>query len=250
MATWFKTQAEIDAEKEAEANANAGKSVEAKFGEVDSTLKTVVEAQAKSSGVLDTLAQSVKAINDRFAAEDRARQEKAKAERAAAEAAKGTPTAEEEFERMANDPAAYVREHSKAGTQLAMITAGKQVRAEVLGDKEYYTGEFKAAVDALIEGEPNLALRANPAFINNCYKIILADNIDKINKGELKRNAALHSFSDGGSSGGRNTDPNAKPNIEYRDNKTKYAAAQLGLTDEDLIKAAKEGAIHGLEVVA
>ena len=39
-----------------------------------------------------------------------------------------------------------------------MITAGRQVRTEILGDKEYYTGEFKASVNALIEAEPNIAL--------------------------------------------------------------------------------------------
>lgn len=246
MAKWFKTQEEIDAERDAD----AGKSVEAKFGEVDTTLKTVVEAQTKTTGVLESLSQSVKAINDRYKAEDDARVKREKELKAKADAERVAPTADEEFERMASDPAGYVREHSKAGTQLAMITAGKQVRAEVLGDKEYYTGEFKSQVDALIESEQNLALRANPAFINNCYKIILADNFDKITKGELKKNASMHSFSDGSGSGNRSSDPNAKPTIEYRDSKTKYAASQLGLKDEDLVDAAKSGSIHGLEVVA
>lgn len=246
MPKWFKTQAEIDAE----ADNDAGKSVEAKFGEVDTTLKAVVETQTKQTGVLESLAESIKTVNARFKKEDEDRIAREKAAKDAANASRITPTADEEFERLASDPQGYIREQAKAGTQLAMITAGKQVRAEVLGEKEYYTGEFKAAVDAMIDGEPNLALRANPNFINNCYKIILADNMEKISKNELKRNMSLHQFSDGSSSGSRNSDPNAKPSVEYRDNKTKHAAMQMGLTDDDLAAAAKSGEIHGLEVVS
>lgn len=236
MAKWFG-----NTENEEE----AGKAVEAKFTSLETKFD---DGQKKTSETLGTLADSVKRMNDRFAREDAERLKQQNKEREQNKPA--AKTAEEEFEALANNPGDYIREQTRGATQLAMITAGKQARAEVLGEKEYYHGEFKSKVDSLIEAEPNLAQRANPAFLNNCYKVILADHIEEIKKGELKTKAHLHGFSDSSNSGGRSRNSDETPVVEYRDAKSKHAAAMFGLEDKDIIAAAKEGAIHGLEVVA
>lgn len=245
MAKWFGAK-----EGEGQIEEDAGKQVEAKFASLE-------ESQKKTNETLGTLAETIAAMSkretDKQAAIDKAARDKAEADRRAAAAGE---TTDDKFNRFAENPDKYISEQTSGATKIAMITAGRQVRAEVLGDKEYYTGEFKASVNAIIEAEPNIALWSNPSFILNCYKIVLADNFEKIQSGELKKQAHFMGGSDGNNGGGRKDDPNAKPTIEYRDqpnapaNKAKYAAAQMGLTEEDIIDVAKKGLIHGLEVVA
>lgn len=243
MAKWFgtKTQEELDEE--------AGKSVEAKFGEVDNTLKTVVETQTATTNTLKTLGDTIKAMNDRASKEESDRVKAANANRQQQQQ-QNTRTPEEEAEMMLNDPASYIRNTVSAATNLTLLNNAKLMRQETLADKPYYHGAFKQKVDALIEGEPNLALRGNTNFILNAYKVILADNMEEITTGKLKQYNSMHSFSDASSSGENRSDVNAKPKVEYRDAKSKFAAQMLGLTDDDLIGAAKDQAIHGLEVVA
>jgi hypothetical protein len=249
MAKWF-GKPEDDPE-------NAGKSVEAKFTSIEATLATQNAATTKVTETIGTLAESMAAINKRFADEDKARAKATKdaADRKAAETVAGR-TQEDEFNDMAENPANYIQRQTQGVTNLALLTAANLAKKEVLESKEYYAGKIKEQTDALIEGETNLARRAMVAFINNCYKIALADNMELITKGEAKRNASMHSFSDGNNGGGRNSDPDAKPTVEFRDSssgkaaKSKYAAKELGITDEDVIAAAKAGDIHGLEVVA
>jgi hypothetical protein len=247
MAKWFGSKDKDGNELTEE---EAGKAVEAKFTSLE-------DSQKKTNETLGTLSDTIKAMNDRETAKQAKIDKDAKdAREAAARAANANESADDKFNRFAENPDGYIADRVSGATKIAMITAGRQVRAEVLGEKEYYTGEFKASVNALIEAEPNISLWSNPAFILNCYKIVLADNFEAIQKGELKKQAQFMGFSDGSRSGERNTDPNAKPTLEYRDqpgapsSKAKYAASQMGLTEEDIIAAAKTGEIHGLEVVA
>jgi hypothetical protein len=228
-----------------EEDEDAGKAVEAKF-------KTLEDSNKETKETLTSLAETIKAMNERSTREETERIALRKKEQEAEDKKnqRVAPTAEEEFERFANDPMAFVREAASPAARVALITAAKQTKIEVLGEKEYYSGEIKTSVDAMIEAEQNLALRANPNFILNCYKIVVADNMDKIHKGEIKTRAAMHSFSDGGNGGGRKAD-DGKVEVDWGQNsKAKYAAAQLGLSEEDIIGAAKDRAIHGLEVVA
>lgn len=222
---------------------DAGKAVEAKF-------KTIEDAQKETKDTLTGLADTIKAMNDRSAREEQARIDAKKVEDAKTQSQKVAPTAEEEFERFANDPGAFIREATLPATKLALMNTARQVKAEVLADKEYYAGDIKIAVDSMIEAEQNLALRANPGFVLNCYKIVVADNMDKIHKGEIKTRAALHSFSDG-QGGGRKSGDDGKVSVDWgSDPKMKYAASQLGLSEDDLVAAGKDRTIRGLEVVA
>jgi hypothetical protein len=229
----------------------AGKAAEAKFNStVAETVKKVVEETTRADkSTMESLAASIKAMNERFANEDAARQ-RAEAARKQAENQPKFGTPEEEFERFASDPRGYMNSAAEPATKVALMTAARVTRNEVLSGKPYYHGDFKSKVDSLVESDSNLQNRNNPQYIMNCYKIVLADHMEEINSGKLKQHLGMSGFSDAGNSGRQATDPNAKPTVEYRDAKSKFAASQLGLSDDDIIEAAKSQAIHGLELVA
>jgi len=236
---------------------DAGKAVEAKFKTVEDGLKEVKDANAANANTLKSIADSIKAMNDKAAKEEADR--KAATDAAAikkAEENQNAKTPEDIVEELLSDPAAFISKQVNSTTRLALITAGKQVKSEVLTGEEYYHGEIKRATDAMIEAEQNLALRANPTFVKNCYNVAIAQNLEKITSGEIKKFNSLHSFSDSSSGGTKGDDPSAKPKIEFRSqgqysaDKSRFAAQQLGLTDEDIVDAAKTQVIHGLEVVA
>lgn len=241
MAKWFG--------KEVGSEEDAGKQVEAKFGEFEKTQKVITDTQEAQTKSIETLSSVIKEMNDREKAKE-AKILKDQNERRQQEVIDKNKekTPEMIAEELLNDPAAFIANQVSGATRLTLLTHSKQVREEVLGDKEYYHGAFKKEVNDLIDSEPNLATRGMANFIMNCYRVALGNHIDEIQEGKLQKSAAMHGFADGGTSGGSKGDD--KSSVEYRDNKSKFAASQLGLTDEDVVKAAKDQAIHGLEVVA
>lgn len=233
---------------------DAGKSVEAKFTAIDDQFKGLSTKQEEIGNTLSSLAETIKSINDRQAAEETQRLERERKAKENATKTTETKTAEQELDLLASDPRKYITElatnTSTPATKLAMITSARLMRNEVLQDKEYYYGDFKKKVDSLLENEPNLQNQNNPSFILNCYNLVLGQSIEQIQKGELKKRASLLSYADGGSDGKRK-DPNEKPSVEFRNDRNKngrMVMEQLGLTEDDLIESAKQG-YHGLEVV-
>lgn len=241
MAKWFG--------KEVGSEEDAGKQVEAKFTEVEKTQATIIASQETQSKSIDTLSSVIKEMNDREKAKE-AKILKDQNERRQQEVndRNKEKTPEMIAEELLNDPAAFIANQVSGATRLTLLTHSKQVREEVLSGKEYYHGDFKKEVNDLIDSEPNLATRGMANFIMNCYKVALGNHISEIQEGKMQKSTAMHGFSDGGNGGGSKGDE--KPSVEYRDPKSRFAAAQLGLTDEDVVKAAKDQAIHGLEVVA
>lgn len=116
---------------------------------------------------------------------------------------------------------------------LAAIT----MRREVLGDKEFYTGEVKEKVDAMIEQQP-LAARANSSVLLNCYKVVLGDYYLKGEGDKLKKQAAFTSFNGNGTGGsgaggGKESEETLSP--EELD-----IARKFGMSDKDWITSKKE----------
>jgi hypothetical protein len=237
MAKWF-GQADTDEE--------AGKAVEKKFETLETEVKASKQLGEDNKTTLEAIKAGIDAQNARYAAEDAARTKAANDKKKADYVA---PTQEERVEALLNDPDKFINERVSATTRVAIMAVAKQTRAEVLGAKEYYHGDFKKQVDALIESTTDITQTTMPQYLENCYNVVLGQNMDKIMKGEMKKSTSLHSFSDGGNSGKSGTE-SGPVKVEYRDNKSSYAAKAMGLTDEDFEKAAKEQAIHGLEVVA
>lgn len=232
-----------------EEDEEGGASAEAKFNESLTTKVTeaVAAATKESVDTVKSLKEIIEAQNKRFAKED---EDRARAQRAEAERNKKTPlTSEEQFELMATDPTAFVRSVTEPAAKLAFKTNAKLIRSEVLGQMPYYHGEFKNKVDSLIENSGDLVQQGTRDYILNCYKIVKADHMEEIAEGKLKQFHAMGGYSDAGGSG-RSQETDAKIRVEYEDEKSKYAAKQLGITDDDLISAAKTRVIRGLEVVA
>jgi hypothetical protein len=227
--------------KEKEEDEDKGQG-EAKFASKED-FEEIKKSSTETKTTLESLANTIKAMNDR----EEAKQTKLEEETRKKET-KPALTAEEQFEEFANDPTAFINKRISPTTKLSLMNTSKALRMETLGGKEYYHGEFRKKVDALIDSTNDVNQTVNPAYIENCYKIVLADSLDDIQQGKLKKQLSMSTESS--ASGERSIDPNAKPSVEYRDAKTKYAAAQMGLTDDDVVSAAKDQAIHGLEVVA
>jgi hypothetical protein len=226
---------------------DAGKAVEAKFTTLETNFNTKLEDLGKkiptTESVTQSVMQAIKTENDRAKKEQEARE---KQQRQQQENANYDP--EKEFEKMAADPRAYFQEMSAPGTKVGLLALAKQARKDILENKEYYHGDFKKKVDELITGNPDLAVQANPNFIENCYNVVLGQHLDQIVKGDLKKKIAAQSLGNDGSGSGSQDDGKIK--VEYRDPKSRYAAQAMGLTDEDFATAIKDEAIHGLEVGA
>ncbi len=235
MAKWFNNEEE---------KVDPGKAVEAKFESFESAIKEQKEVSTQTQNTMAELAKTIKELNEREAAREAAR---VKAENAAKPKPVSLST-EEEAEALLTDPSGYIDRRLSGTARLALMSLAMQKREQVLGKKEYYYGDFKAKVDALIENTTNLEQTTNVGYIENCYKVVLADHLKEIMAGELKAQTSM--YSDNGSSSGNSTRDDGKITVKYRDSKTERAAALLGVTDEDVIKYAKEEAIHGLEVVA
>lgn len=240
----------------AEGDDDPGKAVEAKFTSLETTVKEIKD-NTVSKTEFATVAEGVAAINARFAREDEARRkaEDTRRTREAAESANAYDP-EKEFETMAGDPKGYVGRATSQAAAAGLLALGRQARLDVLGSKPYYHGEFKAEVDAAIEGGTgDYKMLSNREYILNCYRVIYAKWAEEDKLKDSNKFASMHMMSDGSTSGG-DSGKGSEPTVSFRStpqypsDKAKHAAAQLGIKDEDIIKAAKEGTIKGLEVLA
>ena len=234
-----------------------GKVVEAKFTSLETSVKEIKD-NTVSKTEFSTVAEGVRAINERFRREDEART-KAEETRRAREAAEAgnnyDPQAE--FDTFAGDPKGYVNTATRQAAAAGLLALGRQARLDVLGSKPYYHGEFKAEVDAAIEGGTgDYKMLSNREYILNCYRVIYAKWAEEDKLKDSNKFASMHMMSDGSTGGAGDSGKGSEPTVsfrsspEYTTDKAKYAAGQLGLTDEDFVKAAKEGTIKGLEVIA
>ncbi|HEY1646330.1 MAG TPA: hypothetical protein VGF75_08305 [Candidatus Saccharimonadales bacterium] len=248
MPKWFAGQGSENEEE-------AGKAVEKKFETLETGIKEVKD-NSVSKTEFQTVADGVKAINERFARDDEARR-KTEETRRTREAAERNESydPEKEFETLAGDPKGYVNSATSRAAAPGLLALGRQARADVLGNKPYYHGEFKAEVDRAIEGgTADYKMLSNPEYIVNCYRVVYAKWAEEDKLKDTQKHAAMHMMSDSGVSGGDkgNSEPTVqfRHSSEYSSDKAKFAAAQLGIKDEDIVKAAKEGNIKGLEVLA
>lgn len=135
------------------------------------------------------------------------------------------------------DPIEATRRAMEPTNNAIRLLASRQARREVLEDKEYYYGDIKSKVDAMIDQQP-LTLRHDSNVITNCYKLVMFDNQKDIADGKIKaRNtsAIFESGSTGGHSG--------KEGGEGEESWTKEeetAAGHMGLTKKDWISSRKE----------
>lgn len=139
------------------------------------------------------------------------------------------------------DPAEATRRAIAEGTSgltkaTLMLAARGNIR-ETLESKEYYHGDFKSKVDAMV-AQQSLENQCRPDVVENCYKVIMADHMTEIRDGKLKARTASSTF-EGGSTGGHKADSD-NSTAETMSEDEKRAASAMGIKPDEWIKSRKE----------
>lgn len=135
------------------------------------------------------------------------------------------------------DPVDAIRRAQQPVAKATMMLAARMATKDTLEGKEYYHGEFKTQVDALV-ASMSLEQQMNPASIENCYKIAFADNYKAISEGKIKARTASSQFDStgtGGHNGGDKTDT-----FDTLTKEEEHMAKTFGMTNEQWAKSKKE----------
>lgn len=135
------------------------------------------------------------------------------------------------------DPQGATRREMQPLAIATMKLNAKVARGEYLANKEYYHGDVKSKVDAMIENQP-LSNQARADVVENCYKLILFDYQKDIAEGKLKARNTSGIF-EGGSTGGHAGDKTSEETDSLSADE-KFVAAKMGISDKDWIKSRKE----------
>lgn len=229
--SWFKNKDGVLTPKDDNANVE---DLEFKPEKFKTELETSV--QAKLDALKTGFESSLKPLNDMALqiAEDR----KVNAERAR-KAAEAKTSEENQIttEDYILDPQAATRRELQPLAIATMKLNAKVARADYLANKEYYHGDVKAKVDAMIENQP-LSNQARADVVENCYKLVLFDYQKDIAEGKLKARNTSGIF-EGGSTGGHAGDKTSTAEEELSADE-KFVASKMGISDKDWIKSRKE----------
>lgn len=148
-----------------------------------------------------------------------------------------------------SDPKKAVGEMTAGLSTAILQTRADNIRRQVFEDNaseyEYYTGDIKKKVDALI-GEQSLKFQNDPAAVANAYHTVVGKMFKEIQEGKIKSRFATPSGSGTISDKGKK---NEDMEIEITPDMIK-AARNSGMEIEDFRKLVKKAALAGeLEVV-
>lgn len=140
-------------------------------------------------------------------------------------------------ERMMLDPESAINDKLSGTNNAIMLLASREARRETLGDKEYYYGDIKSKVDALIDTLP-LSQRSNAGSLENCYKLVMYDHQKEVAEGKIKARNTSGIF-EGGSTGAHSGD-DKKDGPENLSADEKEMAKRFGMTEKDWAGSKKE----------
>ena len=169
---------------------------------------------------------------DRLAREEKARKESEKKDKD-----DNALTSEDFMLDPAGSTKRAIAEGTAGLTKATLMLAARGNIRETLESKEYYHGDFKAKVDAMIASQ-SLEMQCRPDVIENCYKVIMADHMKDIQEGKIKARTSSATF-DTGSTGGHKVEGKEGEN-ETLTADEKQAAAAMGINDKDWIKSRRE----------
>jgi hypothetical protein len=139
------------------------------------------------------------------------------------------------------DPAAATKRAIAEGTsgltKATLMLAAKQNKQDTLMEKEYYHGDIKTKVDAMI-AQQSLEYQCRADVVENCYKTVVFDHMKDIQEGKVKARTSSSNFDTGGT-GGHKIEGKEGENETLTDDEKKAAAA-FGLNDKDWIKSRRE----------
>lgn len=134
------------------------------------------------------------------------------------------------------DPQAAIRKMNQPVATLALQLAAKDMRREMLDGKDYYHGEIKAKIDALLSKQ-NLNAQNDPSVIENAYKVVVFDNLKDINEGKIKTQTASYNMN--GSSSQKSDNDSGEREEDMSAEEKKYAS-KLGISEADWKKSKRE----------
>lgn len=224
---WLKNEeAEADESKRKDAQADI-KSIEIKPEMISEAMKPHLDNFR--SEVANTMDEKLKAVNEFFAEQTRARE-------AAARRKQNEEETPEETDYLV-DPSAAIDKKLQPLIRSQQAANAMIMINETIGEMDYYKSdpEFKAKVLAKINGQP-LNLRANPDIILNCYKLVRYDEEENIKEGKYK--SMLGAASTGGTGGHSGSSKKEEDEITISDEEKVYAK-KMGISDADWIKSKK-----------
>jgi hypothetical protein len=159
------------------------------------------------------------------------------------------PTDEDLAAELLSNPRKAIAEMTSNQSQAILQVMAREVRRQVFEDNasdyEYYTGDVKKEVDALISSQ-DLKFQNNAASLANAYHTVVGKRFKEIQEGKIKNR-----FAPSSSSGTVGTKPSKGEDMEIDITPDMIKAARnSGIEIEDFRKLVKKAALAGeLEVV-
>jgi hypothetical protein len=135
------------------------------------------------------------------------------------------------------DPAEAVRRQMQGTNTAVMMLAARAALRETLEDKEYYYGDIKQKVDAMVAQQP-LPSQCRADVIQNAYKLVMFDHMKEVQEGKIKARNTSAIF-EGGSTGGHDGKKADDAN-ESMTADEKLVASKMGISDKDWISSRRE----------
>ena len=134
------------------------------------------------------------------------------------------------------DPEAATRKQLQPVARATMMLAAKMAKQEALSEKEYYHGDIKSKVDAMISQQP-LESQTRADVIENCYKLVMFDHMDAVRDGKIKSRNTGAIF-EGGSTGGHKVDTGESEGTMSAEEK--QIAKMMDISEKDWLTSRKE----------
>lgn len=180
--------------------------------------------------------ETLKPLLDMAASINKEREDRAEAARKASE----TKTREDNTitdEDFLLDPMGSV-DKKLSGTNTAVkMLAARMAKQDTLAEKEYYHGDIKSKVDAMLAAQ-TVESQMRPDVIENCYKLVMFDHMKDINDGKIKARNSAGTF-EGGSTGAH-SGTKAEGAEESMTAEEKLVASRMGVSEKDWISSRKE----------
>lgn len=182
--------------------------------------------QEKKFKPLFDMAATIEA--DRAAKSNKEAQERSKKQR------EDNEVTDEDF--MLDPSSAVDRKLSGTNTAVKMLAA-RMAKQDTLGDKEYYHGDVKSKVDAMLSAQ-SVDAQCRADVIENCYKVVCFDMQKDIADGKIKAKTSSATF-EGGSTGAHS----GRDTTEKSDDLTteeKFVAQKMGISEKDWAASKRE----------
>jgi hypothetical protein len=215
--------------------------------ELPPELEEVVKKVSETDSKITAMDERLKGLDSITAFIEEQKKEKEEAAKKAKAPKVKTPDEESEeaatlAARLLEDPKGVISEITGAHTQGILQIRADNIRRQVFDDRssefEYYNGDIKKEVDALISSQ-NLTFQNDPKALENCYHTVVGRKMKEISEGKIKSRFAS-------STGNISTNKESKEDMTFETTPEMIKAAKLsGMELEDYKALVKKAALAG-----